>query len=270
MIKIYDANENELDLFQGNLRCLSINPESPSKDLITDSTETIPGDLVFGEKRKSRKIDADFFIEAADYLDFELLRSRVYALFADGPYYLVDDRQPGKRWKVYCPDAYTITRINPWVSDRFTISFYSPSSFCESIGTTGDPLTMDSELWQFGQGITDDDLIYQFSTNTFSIYNAGDVPIDPRYLPLNIKYVGPSTNLQIKNNTTGDVWTYTGTSSTSDTVELDGVRSLKNSLSIFRDTNKNLITLAKGWNDFELTGTTDPFTISFDFRFYYL
>ncbi|PFY57870.1 phage tail protein, partial [Bacillus toyonensis] len=48
------------------------------------------------------------------------------------------------------------------------------------------------------------------------------------------------------------------------------VRSTKNSLSIVRDTNKKVISLQTGINEFEIIGATGAFSISFDFRFQYL
>jgi len=105
---------------------------------------------------------------------------------------------------------------------------------------------------------------------SFRIYNAGDKTIDPRELPLKITFRGASTNLTITNQTTGDCWQYTGTTVKSDFLVLDGIRSLKNGVSIFSDTNRKLITLVPGWNDFTITGASGYFEITFNFRFYYL
>jgi Phage tail protein len=154
---------------------------------------------------------------------------------------------------------------------RFDVEFTTLSPFAESIGTTLDPFTFDAELWQIGQGLTaEDGIVYTHSTSSFRIYNAGDVTIDPRVLPLKITFTGASTNLKITNTTTGDMWQYTGTTQAGDTITLDGVRSLKNGVSIFSATNRKLITIASGWNDFTITGASGSFTISFDFRFYYI
>ena len=60
-----------------------------------------------------------------------------------------------------------------------------------------------------------------------------------------------------ENKTTGDVWQYMGTSNLNDEIVLEGIRSTKNGLSIFRDTNKRLITIAPGWNEFEIKGAPD-------------
>src|SRR5699024_1306520 len=74
---------------------------------------------------------------------------------------------------------------------------------------------------------------------------------------LKITYKGNSENLRIRNLTTGDEWAYNGTTNTSDVIVLEGIRSTKNGLSIFRQTNKRLLTLAPGWNEFEIVGAPD-------------
>jgi hypothetical protein len=72
-----------------------------------------------------------------------------------------------------------------------------------------------------------------------------------------ITFAGASTNLAIANTTTGDTWSYTGTTAAGDTLKLDGVRMLKNGVvSVFGATNRKLITLAPGWNNFTVTGAT--------------
>lgn len=119
-------------------------------------------------------------------------------------------------------------------------------------------------------GITEKTVYVVESTTTFKIYNAGDEKIDPRSKPLVIEFRGTSTNLSIKNLTTLDTWSYTGTTLKTDFLKIAGVRSLKNGLSIFKDTNRKLITLQPGWNEFELTGTQGFFRITFQFRFNYL
>ena len=103
----------------------------------------------------------------------------------------------------------------------------------------------------------------------FTIYNAGDISIDPRKVDLEITFIGNSNNLKIINHTNDTVWQYNGSTTKSDKIVIKGIESFKNNTSIFSQTNKKLITLVKGNNDIEIQGATD-FTISFDFKFYYL
>ncbi|PHG55535.1 phage tail protein, partial [Bacillus toyonensis] len=111
---------------------------------------------------------------------------------------------------------------------------------------------------------------YTRTTSNFTINNKGAVEIDPRQMPLRIIFKGASENLKIKNKTTKEEWTYTGITTDKDTIVIDQVRSTKNSLSIVRDTNKKVISLQTGINEFEIIGAKGAFSISFDFRFQYL
>ncbi|PEP89090.1 hypothetical protein CN585_28785 [Bacillus toyonensis] len=111
---------------------------------------------------------------------------------------------------------------------------------------------------------------YRHTTTSFRIYNTGDTKVDPRHMPLRITFTGASENLKITNKTTKEEWMYTGITTDTDTIVIDQVRSTKNSLSIVRDTNKKVISLQTGRNEFEIIGATGAFSISFDCRFYYL
>ncbi|WP_035322678.1 phage tail family protein [Peribacillus kribbensis] len=271
MIRILDLAQNEIDLSQYGLKCLSFIPESPSPRFTEEELDNTDGSLILGTTLDKRKLSAKFFMQSYDHIDFQLARDEIYRLLDPRKdLYIIDIRQPGKRWKVRTSASFKPDYINPYLGS-FDIEFVSPIPFAESIGTTLDPFTFDAEKWQFGQGLTEDELTYTQTVNSFKIYNAGTETIDPRQFPLTIKYNGASTNLTIKNNTTLDTWQYTGTTSASDTLEINRTRSLKNSVvNVFKDTNRKLITLAPGWNDIELTGTSGSFEISFDFRFYYL
>jgi phage-related protein len=258
------------DLKQLGIRTKDFIVSAPSLRHVTEEIEGRDGSIDLATTEGPRTITCTFRMQAVDTQDYPLLRNEVFRLFrSKESFYLIDRREPAKRWEVKCQDAYDIEQR--FVYGDFTVTFVCFKGYAESIGSTLDPLTFDSELWQIGQGLAvDDDMIYVHSTPSFKIYNAGDVMIDPRVLPLKITFTGASTNLTITNTTTGDTWQYTGTTTANDTITLDGIRSFKNGLSIFGNTNRKLITIAPGWNDFTITGATGAFTISFDFRFYYI
>lgn len=248
------------------------NPQSPSPVHNFETIENRHGTIDRGTVYGQRTIKCSFYFKAVDMWDYALLRDEVFRLFdSRQAFYIIDQRNPGKRWPVKCNSSYNIEQN--WKYGFFEIDFVTVKlPFAESIGTTLDPMTFDSNLWQIGQGLIAEDILYTHNTTSFRIYNAGDVTIDPRSLPLKIIYRGMSNNLSIKNVTTGDLWNYTGITTTGlDVITLDGVKAYRNVVgSIFGKTNWGLITLKPGWNDFVLTGTTDNFEIEFDFRFYYL
>ncbi|MEX3713657.1 phage tail family protein [Cytobacillus horneckiae] len=241
---------------------------APSYRHSTDFVEGRHGLIDLGTNYNARSIVIDCYLKAVDIGDYALLRDELFKILqSNEAFYVIESRNPGKRWFVKVDNQFEINQIG--VYGLFQINLKAYRAFAESIGTTLDPLTFDANLWQVGQGLIAEDLKYKHNANTFSIYNAGE-KIDPRSLPLKITYQGASNNLEISNLTTGDTWKYTGISNSNDRIILDGIRSTKNNLSIFRNTNKRLISLNPGWNKFILNGTSGGFEISFDFRFYYL
>jgi hypothetical protein len=243
--------------------------ESPSPIHYRERIEGRSGYVDLGTEYDGRKIQAKLTMLSTDNSDFPLLRDELFRAFdSRESFYLLPSETPGKRILVKYDSPYSLSRTGSL--GEFEIAFSSESAYFESIGSTLDPFTFDSQIWQTGQGLTLDETMYTHSIASFQIYNAADgVTIDPRKLPLLITYKGASTNLQIKNITTGDTWALTGSTITSDTLTLDGVRSFKNGVSVFGSTNRKLITLAPGYNNFQVVGAIG-FTISFSFRFYTL
>lgn len=227
---------------------------SPSYKHTAEEMEGGHGAIDLGTTYGVRTIRGIFYFKAADHADYVLFRDEVFNLFnSNQSFYLIDTRNGGKRWSVKCASSFEPDQQRMY--GFFEVEFISFSPFAESIYTTLE--TNSNE--------------YVYNTNSFSIYNAGDEKIDPRSLhtPLLITFKGASDKLKITNKTTGDEWAYNGKTTADDIIRLDRVRSTKNSLSIVRDTNKKVIRLNAGINEFEITGATGAFSISFDFRFYY-
>jgi phage-related protein len=258
-----------IDLYEDkNIWVSSFRISSPSPEHMTDSIEGRNGSIYFGTTIKERKITSSLMIEANNEQEFDLLRDEIFQLFNPlQKFYIIRDLQPGKRMEVSVLNEYNLNYLS-LEDGEFDIEFIIHSAFVESVGSTLTAVNIDT-LWQVS-GMEAKDLIYKQTSPTFKIYNDGNVLIDPRIVPLIITFKGASNNLSIKNITTGDEWTFSGTSNPDDSIILDGIRSTKNGLSIYRETNHKLITLIPGMNEFELTGATDPFEISFDFYFYYL
>lgn len=254
------------------MEVLNFLPPSPFYNVQYEKIDGRYGQIEVGGSFDARdNIRAQILFYSRDIWDFYLFRNEIFKLFASqDPFYIITNREPGKRWKVRVASAYEIEPKAFGHYGEFNIVFKSASAFCESVGTTLDPFTFDSNLWQIGQGLISEDTKYSYNTSTFRIFNAGDVTIDPSNMPLKIRFIGASKNLAIKNVTTGDVWSYTGETINGSVIELNGVKSTRNGTSIFGATNWGLITLKEGWNDFILSGAIGDFKIEFDFRFYYL
>ncbi|WP_332606875.1 phage tail family protein [Bacillus spizizenii] len=259
------------DLNSLGITLREFSPQSPSPVHSSVSIEGMHGEADVGTVYGPRIINCSFYVKARDSADFPLLRDEVFALFdSRQSFYITEQYNPEKRWLVKSNGDYSIDQKELY--GFFDIDFISYFPFSESVGTTLNPFTTDAGVWQVGQGLQTDEYKYVHTTRKFSVYNAG-IEIDPRQLmptPLNITYKGSSKNLVITNETTGDTFKYYGTSSSSDSILLSGVQVKKNSASVFGQTNRKLVRLAPGWNQFSLSGIGEGFKISFDFRFYYL
>ncbi len=264
LINLYKLDGDKIDL--PGVSGLKLHVPSPSFDLIVEDKDGRR--IVVDKILQPRDLIAEFLAIGNDYIDSLLMRDIIFQQINESEFYVSESKSPHKRWRVHFHQEYTPDRIN-LRAQTFEVPLTAMTGLAESSGTTLDDLTFTTEKWQVGQGLTLEEPKYTHSTNTFSIFNAGDVAVDPREMPIKIIYRGASNNLKITNLTTGDEWQYDGTSKANDNITLDGIRSLKNDASIFKDTNKKLITIAPGWNHFELTGTSGSFLISFEHRFYY-
>lgn len=249
LIDIYDSEGNRIDMEGLGLLGLKLQIPSPSYNTITQEIDGRGGTTVMDRLLQPRKLSAEFITMADDYKGSLNLRDSLYKLLGNGKYFFVAESEiPSRRWKVYVDDEWSPERQTVKVH-TFEISLLNENGFSESIDLTVKPYTMTS----------------------FGFNNEGDLTIDPRiHSETQIEFSGASTNLIIKNTTTGDLWSWTGTTIPGDTILLSGVKSLKNGVSIFSQTNKKLLTMPPGWNYFELIGATDPFTLTIKTRFYFL
>ena len=269
-IAIEKLDGSRYDLKSFGLIPLVFTVESPAPRHSNEVVEGRDGHLDLGTTFEGRTMRCTFLMRATDHHDYLLLRDEVFRLFdARTFFYIIDKYEPRKRWLVKTAAMFTPERVN-LRDGSIEIPFQSPSPYAESYGTTLDPFTFTAEKWQVGQGVIAEDLVYAHNITEFQIYNGSDIPINPREIPLKIKYQGASQNLMITNKTTGDEWKFNGNTGANDTLLLDGVRSLKNGLTVFGQTNRKLLSLAPGYNSFKVTGTVGSFLLSFDFRFYTL
>lgn len=264
------ADGTQYDMSSIGVVCSDFIIDAPDTKHYQETIDGRDGFIDMGTDYLGRTMSANCTMMATDDDDYALLRNEVFRIFdSRQPFYIIVDAEKGKHWLAKYNGKYSMARAADW--GQFTIPFISSSAYAESIGTTLDNKTFDAQVWQTGDGQTLDDTMYTQTTTSFQIYNASDgETIDPRDMPLTITYTGASTNLTITNTTTGDEWQYTGSTVSTDVLKLDGIRSLKNGVSVFSDTNHKLITLEPGWNDFTLSGTSGSFSISFDFSFYTL
>ena len=105
-------------------------------------------------------------------------------------------------------------------------------------------------------------------TANFTVYNAGNVTIEPESMFLHI-FVASVTgdSITIKNNTTGETFTLNRKMSEKH-IQVNGMVVTDGTVQVFRDTNKRFISLAPGNNDITVSGAV--FTeIRFNFKYLY-
>lgn len=265
VIETLEGLRYDLDL-QG-IKPISFEVDSPSPRTEREEVEGSDGHIDIETTFEGRSMRASFLIQSSDFADYHVVRHEIFKLFnAKKQFYVIDSRLPKQRWKVRTAAKYSLERIN-FVNGIFVLELLSSSTYAESITTT---LDVEGSDYLF-QVDTEEQIQYSFNTTTFFVWNNGDVGVDPvnRWAELIITFKGPSENLSIQNLTTGDEWAITETTTADDVITLDGIKSFKNGMSVFGKTNKKLITLAPGRNDFEIVGALGQFLLTFDFRFYY-
>lgn len=228
----------------------------------------VDGDQDNGARYGPRTVTANYYFETIDGFDYELACHEVWRAFFDKePYYIIDSVNPGMKMLVR-PKPFEFSRLN-LMDMKFTIEFDLFKGFRESLLTSASPKLFTEEAWQFGMNLlTADDLIYTHSTTRFLIYNPSDTVISPfqhHELDIALTCVGSPI---IHNKTTGDNFEYNGRVEKSDVLLLTKVSRFLNDKPCGRETNHGVITLAKGWNEIEVTRCSN-LTIAFNFSFLY-
>lgn len=248
LINIYDTDGRKIDMSVVGLTGLKLSIPSPSYRTVTEEIDGVSGVRVVERVLDARNLTAKFLTQAKNYDDSLKIRDKSYSILGNGrAFYVSELKNPLKRWKVYW-DQWTPERFDV-KTQLFEVPLLANDGHSESVNF----------------------IKKSFTSPTFRFKNDGDIAIDPRkYVETEITFKGPSTNLIIRNTTTGEEWSWTGTTESTDAISLKGVRSLKNDISIFGQTNKKLITLTPGWNNFEVIGATGDFELTIRSRFYFL
>ncbi|MGN7311451.1 phage tail family protein [Alkalicoccobacillus gibsonii] len=252
------------------IKIIDIDVPSVEWEAETDDVPGRPGVIELGSKATRGAITIEFDFLARDLVDYPLVRNAIYRLFSRKElFYLTESREPGKRFKVRSQGFSPRQR---YTKGRTVISFNVPDVFAESRLTSTQAWNVNSDKIQFGLGIPGDrDLTWRFTTTTFEVFNPGDIEVDPNYMPLEIRFRGVSNGLVIRNDTTGAIFRYSGTTNTSDIIRLEkGCRPTKNRLTILDETNfPAYLTLVPGVNKFTVQNTTGGIEVIFDTPFYY-
>ncbi|AYK64678.1 phage tail domain-containing protein [Bacillus subtilis] len=279
MVKLFiDFNnglgEQSLDSLLPQFEVLSFLPESPN---INRETITIhrrhgqilpqhPRDVTYGE----RKINVEIYLNARIHENFYMYRHQLYALLVKPfPYYISSDLWPNRRFLVTCDGNFSIPKEKEKTFNDFSVEFTNITGMAESTFTTKDKQYFTRAKRTFGMNIPpNDQLNYSFKNQKrFSVFNPGDVQINPMDHDYNVLLNAAGKNVTLINHTNDEKLTIEQELKKSQQVSFLKQYTIINNTPI--KTSGRLPSLEIGWNEFEVQNTSD-FTIQFDTRLYYL
>lgn len=272
---IYDPNMNKLE-FPVGVKPLDFLVSSISKDRITSSIEGVPGTVDYGFNYKEREVTLSFWLRHYHgEHDNKLMKSELYSMLDSEPYFYVsDDKLPTRVLKMTIDEGYMPERImfSPFskLEVKANVSglpFWRTKYTTQDLQRDGYNATV--EKFGMADGIHIDYLNYTPTTNEFSIWNGGNVTVDPRNMFLNIKlqYATSNGEVTIENLTTGDKFIFRR-QFTNTHLNLFGAKVMLGSTNWLRESNRKFISLVPGENKFKISNVTHQ-GISFDFPFYF-
>lgn len=279
MVKLFiDFNnglgEQSLDSLLPQFEVLSFLPEAPN---INRETITIPRrhglilpqhprDVTYGE----RKINVEIYLNALKHENFYMYRHQLYALLVKPfPYYISSDLWPNRRFLVTCDGNFSIQKEKEKTYNDFSVVFTNITGMAESTFTTKDKQYFTRAKRTFGMNIPpNDQLNYSFKNQKrFSVFNPGDVQINPLDHDYNVLLNAAGKNVTLINHTNDEKLRIEQELKKNKQVSFLKQYTIINNTPI--KTSGRLPSLEIGWNEFEVQNTSD-FTIQFDTRLYYL
>ena len=270
-VRIFDEKENQYITDIEGLRFLDYEEEGVENRVNATEIQSVDGVLLSPSTFGPFNLKLRFFYRGADITDYKLVKQKLRGmLFKRTPYFINHSDMPGIKYAVYCEEN-AITDIAHKYGE-FEITFVVFKGYSESLMTT-DNFSLNSDYWQFGNGlVTDPNIKYVHTKRKFQIYNGSTDTVTPihRHQLITTMNINAPNGFTLHNKTTGDKFTYKKKIRDTDTVVLNGVYPFKNKQHCGIDTNHEYITLAEGYNDFEVLGDgVEIKEIKFTFNFVY-
>lgn len=248
-----------------------------SDPLLTNTYGTddgLDGSAYAFQQRAQNVVNAKFVLKYTDWYDYQMKKHTLAKFFAQkGLYRIRTDAEPAIVKYVYAGNFTVAPTEDGSNTALITIPFDNPSGLKYSLGYSDDVMGYDSGLWQMGMNLPNGvDLTYHYTDNhNFQIYNASDITIDPlqKYHQLQIIIKSTHGGVDFINKTTGDELVYGDYLTQSDELVFDGLNCYLNGELANNATNFSRMTLAPGYNNIVIRGTT-PIDINFHFKFLYL
>lgn len=272
---LYDENINEIK-YPAGVTPLDILVSSIERERYEENIKGIPGPIDYGFDFKEREVTLKFQMEHYhDTFDFRLQRDELYNIFSSHNHlYVSDNLVPTRVIKLQVDGQFTPERYGYWYSTLEVTGKTTGLPFWRTKYTTQDiekeGFNAIAEQFGLADGLNIDYPKYTFTENKFTVWNGGNVTVDPRNMDLKIRLFRLKTdgNFKLTNHTTGETFEYLA-STTGNTIDLEGIQAFKGMLqNRLRETNRKYISLVPGLNEISYTGG-EMINIQFDFPFYF-
>lgn len=272
---LYDPNMNEIQ-FPVGVKPLDLFVSSIEKERKEQQIDGIPGVVDYGFNFKQRDVSMTFWLRHFHgEHDYYLMKSEIDALLDSYSYfYVCHNALPSRVVRITVDGSFEPERItgsmyaNLEVEARVTGQpFWRTRYTTQEIESSG--YSAIAEKYGLADGINIDYAPYKFTTNEFTVWNGGNVTIDPRNMMLNIKlnYAKTEGNLRIENLTTGEVFIYKEKIENHHLI-IEGVKAKVGLYNQLRNTNRKFISLVPGANVIKITnGTFDSVAVDSPFYF---
>ncbi|WP_145464350.1 phage tail domain-containing protein [Staphylococcus hominis] len=271
---IFDPNMNKIDYPVG-VTPLDFLVSAIEKERYIETVNGIPGNVNYGFDYKEREVTLNFWLRHYHgEHDQKLLKSELYAMLDSQPYFYVsDDRLPTRVLKLAVDEPYLPDRINgsnistlEFKCQIIGLPFWRTKYTTQDIQNSGYSALV--EKYGMADGININLPNYSFTDSTFSVWNGGNVTIDPRNMPLFIKMFYVKGTGTITNKTTGEIFKITEDWNNNH-LTINGTKVIKStSVNALRSTNRKFITLVPGKNEIEIKNLIFK-KAEFDFPYYF-
>lgn len=272
---MYDPNMNKLQIPVG-VKPLDFFVSSIEKERKEQSIDGIPGVVDYGFNYKQREASLTFFLRHYHgEHDYFLLESDLNAFLDSHEYfYVARNALPSRVIKVTLDGSFKPERIlgsmyaQLEVDARVTgLPFWQTKYTTQDIEKNG--YNAIAEKYGTADGLHLDFQKYRFDKNEFSVWNGGNVTVDPRNMKLDIRiaYGTSKGTVRIDNLTTGEFITFSRPV-VNDHLDFFGTKVLLGATNRLRDSNRKFISLVPGENKIKISNIDFRF-VTFDFPFYY-
>ena len=277
MFKVYDSNFKEVKIPVDPLgfgsRALEINVGPVIYENVYSQSRR--ADTLVKRYAKDRQVSIVLMVSGMDETDFRMKRDVLYSFFRNlGIFFVAEEQQPFKLIKVIVNDDYDIDRQTPEIAMPEIPLKIIDTPFKQSLHTT---LDIDSEgvrwndKWGYGMGLSSDSeqWKYKFTNTNPRFYNAGTEDIKLIQQKGSLISLIPKESvpwLEISDGTT--TFRMNRQTTIDSPLTLKGHQIRVNNANVLDQTNREFLTIKKGWNNWQIRGIS-KFEIEIDYRFLY-